>query len=73
MADPETRNQLLWNNTDMTLDQMVQKAQQFKDFHGSEAAKPQKVPQDKRHEFLDHTSEKQIEELQKQIAMLPSC
>ena len=29
IADPETRNQLLWDNTDMTLNQ---KAQKFKDF-----------------------------------------
>ena len=29
IADPETRNQLLWDSPEMTLNQMVQKAQQF--------------------------------------------
>ena len=31
IADEETRNHLLWDPTEMTLDQMVQKAQQFED------------------------------------------
>ena len=39
-ADQETRNQLLWDKTEITLDQMVQKAQQFDDFKSNESVKP---------------------------------
>ena len=42
IADSETRNQHLWDDTGMTLNQMVQKAQQFEDFWGCEGAKPKK-------------------------------
>ena len=43
IADPETRNQLLpWDDTEITLDQMVQKAKEFENFCGSEAAKLRK-------------------------------
>ena len=70
IADPETRNQLLWDDTDMTLNQMVQKAQQFEDFRGCDGAKPKKSLR-----MTDTRSEtsqlkKQIEELQEQIAIL---
>ena len=69
-ADQETRNQLLWDQTEMTLDQMVQKAQQFEDFKSSEPVKSKKSLR-----MTDSSSEtsqlqKQIEELQKQIASL---
>ena len=72
IADPETRNQLLSDDEDMTLDQLVKKAQQFEDFRSSEAAKPKKSLR-----TMDRSSEtsqlnKQIEELQKEITSLQS-
>ena len=42
IADQEKRNQLLWDRTGMTLDQMVQKAQQFKNLKNSEPVKSKK-------------------------------
>ena len=36
IMDQETRNQLLWDWTEMTLDQMVRTAQQFEDFRSNE-------------------------------------
>ena len=36
-ADQEMRNQLLWDQTKMTLDEMVQEAQQFEYFNNNES------------------------------------
>ena len=37
---PETNNQLLWDDTDMTLDYMIQKVQQLEDFCGMKQLSP---------------------------------
>ena len=39
MADQETRNHLLWDPTEMTLDSMVKKAKQFEDARQSSKSK----------------------------------
>ena len=43
IADPDTRNQLLWDDRDMTLSQMIEKAQRFEDFKGAESTKAKKT------------------------------
>ena len=58
------------DQTEMNLDQMVQKAQQFEDFKSNESVKPKKLLR-----RADSSSEKshlhkQIEELQKQIVCI---
>ena len=42
IADAETQNQLLWDDTEMTLSQMVQKAEQVEDYRGCDNVKPKK-------------------------------
>ena len=39
IADAETRNQLLWDDREMSLSQMIEKAQRFEDFRSTESAK----------------------------------
>ena len=65
-----TKNQLLWDQTDIILDKMVQKPQQFEDCKNSGSAKPQKLL--RMTERSSETSQlcKQIEDLQKQIGSL---
>ena len=72
IADPETRNQLLWVNREMTLNQMVQRPQQFKDFQGCEGAKPKKSLRTMNTSSETSELKKKIEDLQKQIANLQS-
>ena len=36
IADAETRNQLLWDNREMSLSQIIEKAQRFEDFRSTE-------------------------------------
>ena len=68
IADPEIRNQLLWDDTDMTLNQMIQKAQQFEELRGCKGAKPKRTLRTT--DACSETSQlkKQIKEFQKQIA-----
>ena len=42
IADPETRNLLLWDDREMTLSQMIEKAQKFEDFKGQRVLKPRR-------------------------------
>ena len=42
IADQETRNQLLWDQREMTVDQLVQKAQQLEGFKSNEPVKSKK-------------------------------
>ena len=53
IADPETRYQLLGDNRDMTLSQMIEKAQRFEDFTGAESSKAKKNIKDDRDKFCD--------------------
>ena len=70
-AGSETRHQLLWDNTEMTLSQMVQKAQLFEKYRGCDNVKLKKSLRTT--ETTPETSQfkKQIEELQK-IDFLPT-
>ena len=43
IADPEMRNQLLWDDREMSLSQMIEKAQKFEDFKGAESSKVKKT------------------------------
>ena len=72
IADPETKHQLLWDDINMTLNQIVQKAQQFEDFRGCEWAKPKKSLRTTDTSSETSQLKKQIEELQKQIANVQS-
>lgn len=69
IADEETRNHLLWDHSDMSLDDMVRKAQNFQDTRSSSTGDRKAMrTQAENAEF--EGLKKQIAELQKQLEQL---
>ena len=70
IADPETRNQLLWDDRDIILSQMIEKAQTFEDFKGAESSKAKKTLRKKESSSVTDQLNTELAELKKQIANL---
>ena len=70
ISDPETCNQLLWDDRDMTLSQMIEKTQRCKDFKGAESAKAKKTLRTTETSSVMDQLKSELAELRKQMANL---
>ena len=70
ISDPETRNQLLWGDRDMTLSQMIEKAQRFKGFKGAESVKVKTTLRTTETSSVMDQLKSELAELRKQMAIL---
>lgn len=70
LTDEETRNQLLWDQTNMTLDAMVKKAQKYEDFRRSGGNRGRKALRTTEENPELQKVEKELAELKKLMAEL---
>ena len=70
IPDAETRNQLLWDDSKMSLSQMIDKAQSFKDFKGVESSKTKKTLWMTETSSVTDQLKTELAELKKQMASL---
>ena len=70
ISDAETRNQLLWDNREMSLSQMIEKAQRFEDFRSRESTKAKKTLRTTESNSVTDQLKKELADLKKQMASL---
>ena len=70
IGDPETRNQLLWDDWEMTLSHMIEKEQKFEDFKGTESSKAKKTLRMTKTSSVTDQLKTELAKLKKQMASL---
>jgi len=70
LLEEETKNQLLWDQADMSLDEMIKKAQKFEDFRRSSGGKTKKSLRTTEQSSENQGLQKEIAELKKKLAEL---
>ena len=70
IADPETRNHLLWDDRYLTLSQMIDKAQRFEDYKGAESTKAKKTMKTTETSSVTDQLKSELAELRRQMANL---